>query len=132
MLRDHRGVVVTAASQMDDEVGAGESVRIDRLQRPMHGDGGRLAVLVPIAKLLPPELLRKYLFSAAKALGNFRLRSRQHLVITEAVHIAHLQTIDEHPVKAGEIISALLERRAVGLLEIVCHRAREMYGVLLP
>ncbi len=94
-------------------------------------DGG-LAILVPVAKLLPPELLREDLFGALKALGDFGLRSRQHLVVAEAVHVAHLEAVDEHPVEAGEVVGAPLEGGGMRLLEVARHRAREVHGVLLP
>jgi hypothetical protein len=45
----------------------------------------RLAMLVPVAKLFPPELLREDLFSAVNALGNFRVRSRQYLIVNRSL-----------------------------------------------
>ncbi len=125
-------MVVAAARQIGDQLRVGEGVRIDGLQLPVRGDGGWFAILVPVAKLLPPELLREDLFSALKALGDFGVRSRQHLVVAEAVHVAHLEAVDEHPVEAGEVVGALLEGGGMRLLEIARQRARKVHGILLP
>src|SRR5208337_2066888 len=98
----------------------------------MRGNGSWLTILVPVAKLLPPELLREDLFSALEALGDFGVRSRQHLVVVEAVHVGALEAVDEHPVEAGEVVGASLEGWGLGLLEVARQRAREVHGVLLP
>src|SRR5207248_3052321 len=111
-------VVVAAARQIGDQLRIGEGVRIDGLQLPMRGNGGRFAILVPIAKLLPPELPREYLFSALRALGDFCIRSRQHLVVAEALDEADLEAVDEHPVEAGEVVGAPLEGGRMRLLEV--------------
>ena len=132
VLGDHRRMVVAAALQIGDQLRVGEGVRIDGLQLPVRGDGGRFAILVPVAKLLPPELLREDLFGALKALGDFGLRGRQHLVVAEAVHVADLEAVDEHPVEAGEVVGAPLEGGGMHLLEVARHRAREVHRVLLP
>ena len=68
MLSDHGRMVVAAASQVGGKLGVRERVCIDRLQFPVCGDGGGFAVLVPITKLLAPEFIRDYLFSALNAL----------------------------------------------------------------
>src|SRR5438105_12869681 len=125
-------MVVAAARQIGDQLGVGEGVRIDGLQLPVGRNGGRFAMLFPIAKLLAPELLREDLLSALKALGEFGIRSRQYLVVAEAIHIADLQAVDDHPVEAGEVVGAALERGGMRLLEVARHRAREVHGVLLP
>ena len=78
------------------------------------------------------SFLREDLFGALKALGDFGVRRRQHLVVAEAVHVADLETVDEHPVEAGEIVGASLEGGRMGLLEVARHRAREVHRVLLP
>ena len=88
VLGDHGRMVVAAARQIGHQLRVGEGVRIDGLQLPVRGNGGWFAILVPVAKLLPPELLREDLFSALEALGDFGVRSRQHLVVAEAVHVA--------------------------------------------
>src|SRR5258708_24042136 len=98
----------------------------------MHRNGGWFAIFVPVAKLLPPQLLREDLFSALNALGDFRLRSRQHLIVAEALHVAYLETVDQHPIEAREVIGAPFERCGMGFLEVARHRARQMHGVLLP
>src|SRR5258706_12156085 len=59
VLRDHGRMVVAAARQKGDQLRVGESGCIDGLQLPVRGDGGRLVLLVPVAKLLAPELLRE-------------------------------------------------------------------------
>jgi hypothetical protein len=33
----------------------------------------------------------------------FRFRNRQHLIVAEALHVAYLQPVYEHPVEASEI-----------------------------
>ena len=76
VLGDHGRMVVAAARQIGDQLRVGEGVRIDGLQLPVRGNGGWFAILVPVAKLLPPELLREDLFGALKALGDFGVRSR--------------------------------------------------------
>ena len=132
VLGDHGRMVVAAARQIGDQLRVGEGVRIDGLEFPVRGNGGWLVLLVPVAKLLPPELLREDLFSALKALGDFGLRSRHHLAVAEAVHVADLEAVNEQPVETGEVVGALLEGGRMRLLEIARHRAREMHGVLLP
>ena len=132
VLGNHGRVVVATARQISDQFRIGQGVGIDSLQRPVNGNGGWFAILVPVAKLLAPELLREYLLSAVEALADFRLRSRQHLVIPEAPDIADLETVDQHPVQPSEVVGAPPERGRMGLLEVARHRAREMDGVLLP
>ncbi len=132
VLGDHGRVVVAAARQIGHQLGVGEGVRIDGLNFPVRGDGGGFAILVPVAKLFPPELLRDDLFSARKARGDFGFRSRRYLVIVEAVHVSAPEAVDEHPVEAGEGIGAPPEGRGLGLLEVASCRAREMHRVLLP
>jgi hypothetical protein len=125
-------MVVAAARQIGDQLRVGEGVGIDGLQPPVRGNGGWFAILVPVVKLLPPELLREDLFSALIAPGNFGVRSRQHLVVAEAVHVADLEAVDEHPVEASEVVGAPLEGGGMRLLEVARQRAREVHGVLLP
>ena len=132
VLGDHGRMVVAAARQIGDQLRVGEGIRIDGLQRPVRGDGGWFAILVPVAKLFPPELLREDLLGALKALRDLGVRSRQHLVVAEAVHVADLEAVDEHPVEAGEVVGAPLEGGGMRLLEVARHRAREVHGVLLP
>jgi hypothetical protein len=63
VLGDHVRMVVAAARQIADQLRIGEGVRIDGLQLPVRGYGGWFAILVPVAKLLPPELPREYLLA---------------------------------------------------------------------
>jgi hypothetical protein len=125
-------MMVAAAYQIGDQLGVGELVWSDGLQLPVRGNSGWFAMFVPIAKLLPPQLLRENLFGTFKSLGYFGLRGRQDLTIAEAVYVAHLQTVDEQPVEAGEVVGALLEGRGMSLLEVARHRARHVYGILRP
>src|SRR5262249_41387804 len=99
---------------------------------PVRRNGGWLAIFVPIAQLLPPEFLRENLFSALKAVGDFGLRRGQPLVVGEAVHVPDLDTVDEQPVKPGEVAGAFLEGGWMRLLPIARHRTREVHRVLLP
>ena len=64
MLGDHRGVMVAAAFEMDDQLLVGEPIRIDGLQRPVRLDRGRLGGLVPLAHLLAPKSPLEDFFSA--------------------------------------------------------------------
>ena len=132
MLGEHGGMVVAAAPQIGHELRIGKGIRIDGLQLPVHGDRGWFAFLVPVAKLLPPDLQREHLFGALKALGNFSLWRRQHLLVAEALDIAHPETAREHPVKAREVACARLEGRGMGLLKVARQRSREVHRVLLP
>ncbi len=132
VLGEHVRMVVAAAAQIDDQLRVGEGVRMDRLQLTVRGDGGRFALVVPIAQLLPPDLLGEDLFGAPKALGDFGFRSRQHLSIGETVDVAHLEAVDDQPVVAGEVVGAFLEREWMRVLEVARHRAREMHRVLGP
>src|SRR5438105_1361426 len=125
-------MVVAAARQIGDQLRVGEGIRIDSLQLPVRCNGGWFAILVPVAKLLPPELLHEDLFRALKALGVFRVRSGQKLVIAEAIHVADLEAVNEHPVEAGEVVGATLEGGGMRLLEIERHRARKVHGILRP
>src|SRR5207247_764303 len=132
VLGDHSRMVVAAARQINAQFRIGERVRIDALQLPVPGHGGWFPLFVPVAKLLPPELLRDDLFSALKALGDLGVRSWQHLVVAEAVHVADLDAVDEQPVEAGEVVGAPLEGGRLRLLEVARHGAREVHWVLLP
>jgi hypothetical protein len=75
---------------------------------------------------------RRLVRGAAKALGDFRLWSLQHLIVAEALYVTDLETVDEPPVETSEVVGALLEGGGMGLLEIAGHWAREVDGVLLP
>src|SRR6187455_1497616 len=99
-------MVIAAALQIGKQLRIREGVRIDGLQLPVRGNGRWFAILVPVAQLLPPELLRKDLFSATKALRDFGLRCRKHLVVAETIYVADLQAVDEQPVEAVEVSSA--------------------------
>src|SRR6266576_4429540 len=57
---------------------------------------------------------------------------RLHLVAAEAVHAADLEAANEQPVKAGEVVDALLEGWEMRLLEVTRQRAGEMHEILLP
>jgi hypothetical protein len=98
----------------------------------MRGDGEWLAILVPVAKLLPPELLREHLFGTLKPLGDRRVRSRHYLLVAEALNIAHPKAVDQHPVEAGEVAGARLKGLGVRLLEVACQWPRKVNGILLP
>ena len=125
-------MMVAAARQVGNQLRVREIVRVDGLQFTVRGNGGRFAILVPVAHLLPPELLRINLFGALKASGDLGVRSRQHLVVAEAVHVADLEAVDEQPIEAGEVVGAFFKGGGVRLLKIPRHRPREMHGVLLP
>src|SRR5262249_1037877 len=105
---------------------------VDGLNYRVCGSGGWFAVLVPIAKLLPPEFPWKDLFSALETFRNFGLWGRHYLVVGEAIDVADLDTFNEQAVKAGEIVSSPLVGRGMRLLPIARHWSREMRRVLLP
>src|SRR5689334_20847188 len=98
----------------------------------MCGNGGRFALFVPIAKLLPPELLYENLFSPLKALRDFRFRGRHDLVVAEPIHVADLDTVNEQAVEPREIVRAFLEGGRLGFLPIPRHWTGQVHGVLLP
>src|SRR5688500_3987237 len=102
-------MVIAAARQIGNQLRIRKGGRIDRLQFPMRGNGRWLSLLVPVTKLLPPELLREDLFRATEALRDFGIRCRKHLVVAEAVHVADLEAVDEQPVEAREVVGAPLE-----------------------
>ena len=64
VLIDHLHVPVPAPAQVLDQLGVGESVGVDRLQLAVRLDRLRLADLVPLAQLLPPDLLLEDLLGA--------------------------------------------------------------------
>src|SRR4051812_35805889 len=125
-------MVVATACQIGDQLGVSEGVRLHGLQLPVFRNGGRFAVRVPVEKLLSPELIFYDLLGTCKALGDLRGRRGQHLLVTEAVHVAHLKAIDKQPVETGKIVSTSLEGRRMGFLKVESHRTRKVHWVLLP
>src|SRR5262245_16792588 len=125
-------MVVAATFQIGDQLRVGQGVWRDCLQFPVRSHGGWFAMFVPIAKLLAPELLRENLFSALKPFRDFGLWGWQDLTIAEAVHVAHLKAVDQQPIEAGEVVSALLDGGRMCLLPIASHWARHVHGVLCP
>ncbi len=132
VLGDHRRVVVAGTRQMRDQVLVGELIGIDRLELAMRLDRGRLDRLVPVAKLLAPELPLDDLFRTLEAPRNLGLRNRPHRLVREALDVRHLEGVEQHPVEAGEIADAALEGLRVGLDPVLRHRTRKMNGFELP
>src|SRR6478752_4854126 len=125
-------MVVATSRQVGDEFSVGKGVQIDNLQLPVRGNGSRFAFFVPLAKLLAPELLRENLSGSLETLGDFGLRRGEHLAIGHAVHVAHLEAVNDQSVEPGEVIRALLKSRRMCLLPIARHRTREVNRVLRP
>ncbi len=65
---------------MRDQVLVGKLIGIDRLQLAVRLDRGRLDGLVPVAKLLSPELPLDDLFRALEALRDLVLRNGPYLL----------------------------------------------------
>ena len=76
VLGDHCRMMVATPRKIGDQLRIRKCIRIDGLNLPMFGNGRWFAVVVPIEQLFSPQLLREDLFSALKALWDFRLRSR--------------------------------------------------------
>src|SRR5262245_35976194 len=125
-------MVVATAFQVGGQVRVGEGVCIHALQFTVLGQRRGLVLFVPITKLLAPELARENLFGAREALRDFGFRSWKHLAVAEAVHVGHLEPVDEHPVRAREVVRTPLEGGWMHVLPIAGQRAREMHGVLHP
>jgi hypothetical protein len=132
VLGHHGRVVVAALREICDQLLVGECVRINRLDLPMRRDRSRLVSLVPLPKLLPPDLFLEHLFGPLEALRDVLLRGRSHRVVGETVYVHGLHPVDEHPVVAGEIIGTLPHRRRVGFCKITGHRSRKMNGIERP
>jgi hypothetical protein len=132
VLGDHPGVVVVATPQMRDQVFVGKLVWIDRLQLPVSLDRGRLDRLVPIAKLLSPELPLEDFFRALQALRDVVLRDRPHCPVSEAVDVLVLEGVDQHPVEAYEVLNAAPECLGMGLCPVARRRSRPVDRVELP
>src|SRR5262245_3899105 len=125
-------MVVTALLQVSNQLRVREGVRIDGLQLTVRFNRGGFPLPLPIAKLLAPELLWEYLFSSLEALGNFRLRCRQYLPVTESIYVAHLKAINQQSVEPGEVVGPFLVCRRMHLLPIARHWAGEVGRVLYP
>ena len=132
VLRDHRRVVVAAARQILDQLLVGEAGGIDRLQRAVRLDRVGLDPLVPVAKLLAPELALHHLGRALEAGGDLLLRDRHHRPVAEPVDVRRSQRAHQHAVEACEVAGAARERRRVNLLPVARHRPREVHRVALP
>src|SRR5450756_2558428 len=92
----------------------------------------RLPSFIPLAKLFAPELSFEDLLCALEALWDFFVRSRSHRVVGKAVHVPHLEAVDEHPVIAREVIGAALERLGMHLCPIARHGTRKVHGIQCP
>jgi len=60
--------------------------------------------------------MRKDLLGTRNALRDLCVRRRQYLIVTEAVHVADLETVDKQPVEAGKIVGTSLEGRPLNLI----------------
>ena len=98
----------------------------------MLGDRSRLDLLVPFAKLLPPELLLDDLLGALEALRDLLLCRHLHGAVCEAVGIRHLHPVEEQPVIAGEIVGAPLDGVGMGLRPVTGRRSGEVHRIQRP
>src|SRR5258707_11164248 len=73
VLRDHGRVVVATTPHIRNEFGVRQGVRIDGLQLPMFGDGGWLAVFVPVEAALAKASAHRPVRRAESAGGFPRL-----------------------------------------------------------
>ena len=108
------------------------SVGLDRLQLAVSLDRGGLEGLVPVAKLLAPELLLEHLLGAREALRDLLLRRRPHRAVRESVDVPVVHGVEQHPVEAGELTEAAPEGLGMHLRPVAGHRARKVNGVELP
>ena len=119
-------MVVAALREVRGELSVGERVGIDRLQLPVLGDRRGLEVLVPVAKLLAPELVLEGHRGALEALRNILGGDRNDRAVPEAVDVLHLAPLDEQPVEGAELAEAALERLGVHLGPVARDGAREV------
>jgi hypothetical protein len=132
VLRDHRRMVVAATRQILDQLLVGEAAGIDRLQRAVRLDRVRLDRLVPVAKLLSPELALHHLRRALEAGRDLLLGERHHRAVAEPVDVGRSQRVDQHPVEACEVAGAAPVGRRMNFRPVARHRPRDVHGVALP
>src|SRR5207248_10616356 len=101
-------------------------------QRSVSPDRGRLERLVPVTKLLSPILPLEDLFRPPEAFRELILRNRPHDAVPEAVDVPHLERLDQHAVRAGELARTTPEGRRMELHPVPRRRPREVNGVELP
>src|SRR5688500_17802673 len=88
--------------------------------------------LVPVAKLLAPQLLLKHLLRTAEAAWSLVVRHRSLLDVRETVHIRIGHRVEQQPVKRSEFAASPRKGLGVHLCPVTCHRTWEMNGVELP
>src|SRR5215212_5186794 len=98
----------------------------------MSLDRGGLERLVPLAKLLSPELALEDLLRPPEALRDLALRNRDERLVDEAVDVPVLQGVDQHSVEAGELAETPHEGLGVHPGPVARHGAREVNRVQVP
>ena len=132
VLVDHLAVMIAASGQVRDQLGVGERVGIDRLELAVRRDRGGLGGLVPLAKLLAPDLLLEHLVGTLEATRDLVVSDEMHRQVRETVDVLHLHVVEEHPVVAGELSGATRKRLGMHLGPISGRRARKVHGVERP
>src|SRR5438093_12230421 len=92
----------------------------------------RLERLVPLAKLLSPELPLENLLGALETPRDLIFRNRPHDLVREAVDVRHFERADQHAVGSGELARTALEGCGMKLGPVSRSRARKVNGVELP
>lgn len=132
VLVQHLGVVVAAAAQVGHQGVIGERLKIDGLDGAVGLDRRRLERPVPVAQLLPPDLLGERRLGPGKALGDLGRIKRRHPLVGEAVDVGHLERVDQHPVGAGELAGAALEGWRVDGAPVAGGRPGEVNRIEFP
>ena len=125
-------MMVTAPNEISDQFSVREAVGVDGLNLPVGGDRRGLAILVPVAELLAPELLVVDLLGSFEALRYLRLGRKRETVVGEPVDVGDFHAAQQHPVVAGEIARTLFKGLRMGLGKVASHRTREVHGILGP
>src|SRR5437016_2104021 len=98
----------------------------------MDLDRGRLERLVPLAELLPPDLLLPDFLRARETLRDLVLGCGVPRAVREAVDVLRFHRLEERPVVRHELVRAPAERRGVHLGPVARHRTRVVHRVEVP
>ena len=132
VLGHHRRVVV-AASRADRRPTHRRTARRDRPPGAPDGRRSKPACTPrPTREAAPARASCEDLLGPLEAGRDVLLRRRLIMVVGEAVHVRHLDAVDEHPVVAAKSLAPRLQGPGMGLRPIAGHRAGKMHGVLRP
>ena len=110
VLPDHRGVVVAAAAQVVHQLLVAQRVGIDRLDLVVGLHGGRLANLVPLLRLVAPQLALEHVRGALDAVGEGLGRHRHHLPVGEPVGVGGHPGLERDAVERHHVAVPEAER----------------------